>query len=166
MELNRNIYSWLMLATAVTAVGAVLLVLFLDDGSIGTRIGLALIPVAVIILFSFLMNTVGRLGSNRKYTIFKKIPDRPADPTGLVWIVAGAWSLLFAIMWVAIILTAYTDVSIWLANVLIILPIIGMGAVDIAVNIRLYRTNRRPINGMILLYTLVDLIDIAVSFFV
>ena len=166
MERNKNIYSWLMTATGVVAVGAALLIVLLADGSTGSRLALALIPLAVTALFSLLMNAVGRMGADRRRIVSKKMPPRPADPTGLRWVVAGAWSLMFALMWVAIVLAVCTGMSTWLGVVLTLIPVFGMGAVDIAVTARLLRAEGRPVTGTIVLYTLADLLDIAIDIFV
>ena len=166
LERHRSLYTTFVIGAAIVVGLCFLALMRLPGNSLGTRLGLAAVVIVVNVLFALMMNVYPRLGGEEKPRKALRKPLVPyiPDPDGLRWITAGAWTLCFALMWLAI--TAYFlhGHTVWTLILPLVLLLLVMATVDLTTNIRLFRAAGRPVTGLVVLYTLGELLDVVLFF--
>ena len=164
MERNKSLYWTLVIISAVVLGFDIVLLIRMPDTSLSQRIALAAIVSVVIIFMALLMYMVPKMEATDVNPSSKKrkrwITPVP-DPDGLRWITSGAWTLLFTMMWGAIIYNLTHTLSIWALIIPLVIIFLLMAAVDLTVNIKLFRAAGRPITWMIVLYSLCEILELA-----
>lgn len=165
MERNKSLYWTLVIISAVVLGFDIVLLMRMPDTSLPQRIAYAAIVSVVIIFMALMMFMYGpKDGGHGCQSLLKKrkrwITPVP-DPDGLRWITSGAWTLLFTMMWGAIIYNLTHTLSIWALIIPLVIIFLLMAAVDLTVNIKLFRAAGRPITWMIVLYTLCEILELA-----
>ena len=163
MERNKSLYWTLVIISAVVLGFDIVLLMRMPDTSLSQRIALAAIVSVVIIFMALLMYMVPKmeatdvsLPSKKRKRWITPVP----DPNGLRWITSGAWTLLFTMMWGAIIYNLTHTLPIWALIIPLVIIFLLMAAVDLTVNIKLFRAAGRPITWMIVLYTLCEILEL------
>lgn len=166
LERHRSLYTTFVVGAAIVVGLCFLALMRLPDCSLATRLALAAVVIAVNVFFALMMNAYPRLGYEEKprKTRRKPLVTNIPDPDGLRWITAGAWTLCFALMWLAI--TAYFlhGHTVWTLILPLVLLLLVMATVDLTINIRLFRAAGRPVTGLVVLYTLGELLDVVLFF--
>ena len=164
MERNKSLYWTLVIISAVVLCFDIVLLMRMPDTSLSQRIALAAIVSVVIIFMALLMYMVPKmeatdvsLPSKKRERWITPVP----DPNGLRWITSGAWTFLFTMMWGAIIYNLTHTLPIWALIIPLVIIFLLMAAVDLTVNIKLFRAAGRPITWMIVLYTLCEILELA-----
>ena len=166
LERQCSLYTTFVIGAAIVVGLCFLALMRLSDSSLATRLGLGAVVVVINVLYALMMNAYPRLGGEEKPMKSHRKPLVPhiPDPDGLRWITAGAWTLCFALMWLAI--TAYFlhGHAIWTLILPLVLLLLVMATVDLIINIRLFRAAGRPVTGLVILYTLGELLDVVLFF--
>lgn len=164
MERHKSLYWTLVTAAAVVLGLDIVLFIRMPDTSLSHRIVYAAIVAVVNILIALLMYIAPKmeatdvsLPSKKRKRWITPVP----DPDGLRWITSGAWTLLFTMMWGAIIYNLTHTLSIWALIIPLVVILLLMAAVDLTVNIKLFRATGRPITWMVVLYTLCEILELA-----
>ena len=167
MERNKSRYATLIVATAVFLGIDILMLMRMPGTALVMRIGLAAVVVAVNIFYALIMNAYPRIDSKKKQSskTHKSLIPAVPDPDGLRWITAGAWTLLFSVMWGIIIFNLTHTLSVWALIIPLVVNFLLMAAVDLAVNVRLFHTAGQPVTGMVVRYTLVELLECVLLIF-
>lgn len=167
MERHKSLYWTLVTAAAVVLGFDIVLLIRMPDTSLSQRIALAAIVSVVIIFIALLMYMAPKmeakdvsLPSKKRKRWITPVP----DPDGLRWITSGVGTLLFATMWGIIIYNLNHSLSIWALIIPLVIIFLLWAAVDLSVNIRLFRAAGRPITWMVVLYTLGELVELSLFF--
>ena len=164
MERNKSLYWTLVILSAVVLGFDIVLLMRMPDTSLSQRIALAAIVSVVIIFIALLMYMAPKmeakdvsLPSKKRKRWITPVP----DPDGLRWITSGAWTLLFTMMWGVFIYNLTHTLPIWALIIPLVVILLLMAAVDLTVNIKLFRAAGRPITWMIALYSLCEILELA-----
>ena len=167
MEHNKSLY-WTLVTIAAVVLGFdIVLFMRMPDTSLSQRILFAAL-VSVLIIFNAVIMYLApkmealdpRRSSKRRKHLITPVP----DPDGLRWITSGVGTLLFATMWGVIIYNLNHSFSIWALIIPLVIIFMLWAAVDLSINIRLFRAAWRPITWMVVLYTLGELVELSLFF--
>ena len=164
MERNKSLYWTLVIISAVVLGLDIVLLMRMPDVALSKRIafaaGIAVINIlhAILMYFAPKMEEIGsRLPSKPRKHLITPVP----DPDGLRWITSGAWTLLVAVMWGVIIYNLIHDLPVWALIIPLVIIFLLMAAVDLTVNVRLFRAAGRPITWMVVTHTLGEIVELA-----
>ena len=164
MERNKSLYWTLVIISAVVLGFDIVLLMRMPDTSPSQRIAYAAIVSVVIIFIALLMYMAPKmeakdvsLPSKKRKRWITPVP----DSDGLRWITSGAWTLLFTMMWGVFIYNLTHTLPIWALIIPLVVILLLMAAVDLTVNIKLFRAAGRPITWMVVLYTLCEILELA-----
>ena len=164
MERNKSLYWTLVIISAVVLGFDIVLLIRMPDTSLSQRIAYAAIVSVVIIFIALLMYMAPKmeakdvsLPSKKRKRWITPVP----DPDGLRWITSGAWTLLFTMMWGVFIYNLTHTLPIWALIIPLVVILLLMAAVDLTINIKLFRAAGRPITWMVVLYSLCEILELA-----
>ena len=164
MERNKSLYWTLVIISAVVMGFDIVLFMRMPDTSPSRRILFAALVSLLIIFNAFIMYFAPKMealdirrSSKRRKPLITPVP----DPDGLRWITSGVGTLLFALMWGVIIYNLNHSLSIWALIIPLVIIFLLWAVVDLSVNIRLFRAAGRPITWMVVLYTLGEILELA-----
>lgn len=164
MERNKSLYWTLVVISAVVLGFDIVLLIRMPDTSLSRRIVFAAIVSVVNIFYALIMYMAPKMevtGSSLPTKKSKLFITPVPDPDGLRWITSGAWTLLFTLMWGVILYILTHSLPIWALIISFVINFLLMAAVDLTVNIKLFRAAGRPITWMIVLYTLCEILELA-----
>ena len=167
IERNKSLYWTLIIISAVVLGLDIVLFMRMPDTSLSRRILFAAL-VSVLIIFNayimYIAPKIESMGSRQPSKRRKHLITPVPDPDGLRWITSGVGTLLFAVMWGILIYNLSHSLSIWALIIPLVIIFLLWAAVDLTVNIRLFRAAGRTITWMVVLYTLGELVELSLFF--